>query len=89
MSQRVADAEAMVREAIRLQPDLADAHFYLALMVKETGRLDEAVDHLAAAVRCDPDHREARWHLQLVDLRRGSGAEARAESLWDRVIEGS
>ena len=88
VGERVAEAESMVREAIRLHTDLADAHFYLALMLKETGRLDEASDHLAAAVRCDPEHREARWHLQLVDLRVAASGGERSTSRWDRVFEG-
>ncbi len=90
LGKRISAAEDMVREAIHLQPDLADAHFYLAMILKETGRDGEAGDHFEAAVRCDPEHREARWHLQVMQFRgaqRSPEAQAQVAALWDRVID--
>ncbi len=89
IAERVSKAEAMLREALALQPDLVDGHFYLGMLLKETGRHREAADHFDAATRCDPDHREARWHLQVMQFRTGSGdaeAQEQVAALWDRVI---
>lgn len=90
LGQRISEAEEMVRQAIHLQPDLAEGHFYLGMILKETGRDDEAADHFDAAVRCDPEHREARWHLQVMQFRgaqRSPEAQAQVAALWDRVID--
>jgi tetratricopeptide (TPR) repeat protein len=42
-------AEAVLRQALALQPDLAVAHFYLGNVLYQQGRLNEALDHYRQA----------------------------------------
>jgi len=50
-------AEEYFLQAIRLQPDHADAHNYLAYMNAERGvRLDAAMDHVAVALAVEPEN---------------------------------
>ncbi|NCF81720.1 MAG: tetratricopeptide repeat protein, partial [Proteobacteria bacterium] len=47
-------AEAGYREALDLEPDHSDAHYLLGSLLGQTGRLDEALEHLRQAARLDP-----------------------------------
>ena len=58
-----ATAAASFREAIRLQPDLADARENLGLALYEMGDLDGAVEELRALLRQRPDAVRARYVL--------------------------
>jgi len=50
-------AEEYFLEAIRLQPDHADAHNYIAYMNAERGaKLEAAMDHIAVALAIEPDN---------------------------------
>jgi tetratricopeptide (TPR) repeat protein len=42
-------AEAILRKALQVNPDLASAHFFLATALKSLGRYDEAIEHLRTA----------------------------------------
>ncbi|MEE8409566.1 MAG: tetratricopeptide repeat protein [Myxococcota bacterium] len=44
-----------LRRAIKVEPELADAHYYLGLALKDTGRSSEARHELQAYVRLSPD----------------------------------
>ena len=57
--------EALVQlsEAVRLKPDLAEAHFDLGNLLKQTGRLDEAVGHYHEAIRLMPNLALAHYNL--------------------------
>lgn len=83
----LAQAVAEAREAVRLAPDLAHAHFAVALALGQAGlshgardRVRDAATIREAALRAlalDPDHDGAwhvlgRWHA---DIRRLSGVE--------------
>ena len=57
---RAAEAEASLREAIRLGSDEARTHGDLALALHAVGRHAEAVAEFEAAVRIDPGYLEAR-----------------------------
>ena len=53
----MADAEPMLRTALTISPDLAKTHFFLASVLKATGRYDEAIDHLRRASASYPKDR--------------------------------
>src|SRR5262249_30517548 len=51
---RHAAAEVQFREAIRLKPDFALAHYNLGLVLKAQGDRAGAIEALRSAVRCRP-----------------------------------
>lgn len=73
-------AEGAYRQALRHAPDWGEAHSYFANLLREMGRLGEALDHYRAAVADAPNDPIRRHNLAraLEDL--GSDAEAVAEA---------
>lgn len=70
---KLADALAEFREAIRLAPELADAHLHLGLALERTGKARDALAAYDEALRLRPGLVEARYGLasicaQLGDL---------------------
>ena len=53
--EKIEEAIAAFREAIRLKPEWAEAHFNLGRIVKEAGKDDEAEAEFAEAKRLKPD----------------------------------
>jgi len=45
---------ARLREAVRIAPNCAKAHYYLALLSSNQGNLDDTLKHYSAAVRAQP-----------------------------------
>lgn len=50
LARRWADAEKQLREALRLDPTLAEAHYNLGIALRAEGRTDEAVAELHEAL---------------------------------------
>ena len=65
-------AVAAAREAIRLQPDDAAAHYNLGVALDGQGKLDEAVAEYREAIRLQPDFAEAHFNLGIALATRGS-----------------
>jgi len=74
-----ATAAASFREAIRLQPDLADARENLGLALYEMGDLDGAVEELRALLRQRPDAVRARYVLATALMAKQDWPAARSE----------
>ena len=74
-----AAAVAARREAIRLQPDDADAHSNLGLALAAQGKLDEAIAEYREAIRLQPDSAEAHYNLGIALAHQGKLDEAVAE----------
>jgi tetratricopeptide (TPR) repeat protein len=72
-------ASAQLREALRLQPDLAEARASLGLTLYAMGDLDAAVDELRGLLRVRPDLAEARLTLATALVARQDWPAARAE----------
>src|SRR5262245_4893903 len=56
-------AEAECREALRLNPGLAEAHNNLGAVLRARGRMDEAIAECRKAVRLRPGYAEAHNNL--------------------------
>jgi protein O-GlcNAc transferase len=60
---RLDAAERSYREALRLEPDYAQAHHGLANLLGRLGRLEEAESHYRAALRLNPNGAAAQYNL--------------------------
>ena len=76
-----------LQEALRIDPDFAEAHSDLAAIYAQTGRMEEALEHANTAVRLNPQLPAAgcNFALLLVTLKRYAEAEAVAR----RMLNGS
>jgi len=72
-------AEAAAREAIRLQPNLAGAHYHLGRTLLVQRRYQEAIAAFSHALELDPSLRAAFLGLGEVDLAQGNYGRALAE----------
>jgi tetratricopeptide (TPR) repeat protein len=81
--QAPAKALGLLRAAIKLQPDSAEAHWLLANALLANRLPEEAVAHLRRAVQFQPDHAEALYQLGQLLFDKGSNDEAR--ELWKKV----
>src|SRR3954451_15952300 len=59
------------QEAIRLRPDLFDAHANLGVALVHLGRIPEAVSAYRAALKLDPANRTVRTNLALAFYKAG------------------
>ena len=72
-------AVAAGREAIRLKPDDAYAHFNLGIALTSQGKLDEAIAEFRTAIRLKPDYAVAHINLGIALTDQGKLDEAIAE----------
>jgi tetratricopeptide (TPR) repeat protein len=72
-------AEAHLREAIRLNPNLAPAHFQLGNVLEDSGRTDEAITEFKAAARLDADYAEPHYALARIYKKLGDATASRRE----------
>ena len=63
---KLQEAELLLRKAIHLQPDFAEAHSNLGLLLKDIGKLREAELLLRKAIHLQPDFAEAHSNLGLL-----------------------
>jgi tetratricopeptide (TPR) repeat protein len=80
--------EAHIREAIRLNPMDADAHYHLGRHFFEEKRYREAMGAFQEAIRIQPEHYKARYYAGLVHKGENDGEGAKREfQAAIRVIE--
>ena len=72
-------AEAHLREAIRLDPNLAPAHFQLGDILEDSGQAKDAIDQFQAAARLDPAYAEPHYALARIYRKLGDAAESKKE----------
>ena len=58
------EAIAQYSEALRINPDDADAHYNLGDALRNLGKYDEAAARYSEALRLKPDYLEARRSLE-------------------------
>jgi tetratricopeptide (TPR) repeat protein len=71
-------------EAVRLDPNYADAHHNAALMLKELGRTSEARSYFETAIALAPDC--ANFHFNLAVLAEDLGEHALADKHFQAVL---
>jgi Flp pilus assembly protein TadD len=74
-----------LREALRLQPDNATAHYNLALLMLQRRQRDEAVLHFRAALVANPSDQQA--HMQLGETLRELGRDNEALPYYMKAAE--
>ena len=79
------DAESVLRTAALTGPDLAFARLQYGAYLAREGMFDEALEHLQAAVRLEPDDPGAQSELAIAHALRGDHVAA-AESM-ERTLE--
>jgi len=74
-----AEAIALMREALRLDPEMPAARYHLAAALRDTGDFAGAEAELREAVRRSPNFGPAHNFLGILLFKRGDGAGAAAE----------
>jgi len=72
----VTEAVRTLREALRIDPESAEAHFQLGVVLCAQGEYDEAEMRFTQALSIDRDHTDARVHLGLCFAARKDTREA-------------
>jgi tetratricopeptide (TPR) repeat protein len=65
----VTEAIGEYEQALRRNPDFADAHINLGIALMHTGRIQEAIGHYEQAVRIKPDFTQAQDALRQLPSR--------------------
>jgi tetratricopeptide (TPR) repeat protein len=63
-------------KALLLNPNFAEAHNNLGVILTEEGKIDEALDHYTEAVRHRPDYADAQFNLAVILSAKGRLDEA-------------
>jgi Tfp pilus assembly protein PilF len=65
-----------LRQAVRIDPKFAVAHYNLGIALDAGGRTDQAIDHLRQAVRINPRFAAAHNNLGVVLCKKGRPEQA-------------
>ena len=81
---RAAQAEAVYRQILALDPDHAEANHLLGVLAHQHGQLDRAADLMAKAIARRPGYAEA--HNNLGNLLRDQGRRGAAAAAYDQAL---
>lgn len=73
------DAEANLRQSIRLDPDFAQAHFQLGTVLEDLERPQDAIAELREAARINPEYPEPHMAMARIYHKLGQEPQAREE----------
>jgi tetratricopeptide (TPR) repeat protein len=76
---RLDEAEVHLREAIRLDPALAPAHYQLGLVLEDRNHADDAIHELHTSIQLDAHYAEPHFALARIYHKLGRNADAQAE----------
>jgi len=76
---RVADAVQQIEAALRIEPELAMAHYNLGVIAIQNRRVDEGIARFERALASQPNYAEAHNNLGLALESKGRAAEAEAQ----------
>jgi tetratricopeptide (TPR) repeat protein len=76
---RLTEAEAQLREALRYESGLAHAHYQLGQVLEKEGEFEEAVLSLEQAIKLDAKYPEPHYTLARVYKKMGRTEDARKE----------
>lgn len=62
-SEQYRKAQAAYEKALSLQPDQLEAHMFLANLLIDTGKVEQAVPLLRDALKTNPNHAAVHWEL--------------------------
>lgn len=65
------EGEAHLREALGIQPDFDEAHYWLGIYFRRRDNAPAAIKEFEAVVRANPDHAKAHGNLGLIFLEQG------------------
>ena len=83
-SGQVPEAIRLYEQALRLDPDLADAHINLGIALMQTGRIQEAIGQYEQALRIKPDSSKGHNEFGIALARLGRLPEA--TSHWEQAL---
>jgi tetratricopeptide (TPR) repeat protein len=84
----VKEAEALLREAVSYDAQLAQAHYRLGVLLEQAERVDEATAALARAAAADAAYAEPHYALARIYRLRGRAADAQqAMATFERLHE--
>lgn len=82
-------AESLLRQAIKLPPQSAEAHYLLGQLALQDGRLREALDELTRSVQLDPNRSKSHFALAGLYRRMGRADDAAKEfALYQKLKQG-
>lgn len=73
------EAEAHLRKAVRLAPNLAPAHFQLGNILEDAGKTNDAIIEFKAAARLDADYAEPHYALARIYRKLGNTSASKRE----------
>ena len=73
----VEEAEALVREAVRYDDRMAEAHYQLGMVLEQAGRDADAAVALERAAQCDSEYAAAHYALARIYRRNGRADDAK------------
>ncbi len=73
----LAEAEVLLRQAVKFDPSLAKAHYQLGALLEQQNRIDEATAALSQAAASDPTYADPHYALARIYRRQGRLDEAK------------
>jgi serine/threonine protein kinase/tetratricopeptide (TPR) repeat protein len=85
--EQYAKAQAAYEKSLRLNPNLIEARVYMADLLTNTGRVEQALPFLRDALRANPNYAEAHWQLGYAYRFAGLLPESAAECERARLLD--